>query len=84
MTSYRSSGPGGRIGTSSKSSRTSRAGPKHPDLRRAVMLAIDRQEIVAKALEGAGVPCAVLDPKRVGDFALPLETVQKLPGCRQP
>jgi peptide/nickel transport system substrate-binding protein len=56
----------------------------NPDLRRAVNLALDRQEIVAKALEGAGVPCAVLDPKLVGDYALPLEEVQKLPGCRQP
>jgi peptide/nickel transport system substrate-binding protein len=55
-----------------------------PDLRRAVFLALDRQELVAKALEGAGVPCALLDPKLVGDFALPLDEVSKLPGCRQP
>jgi peptide/nickel transport system substrate-binding protein len=54
------------------------------DLRRAVNLAIDRQELVAKALEGAGVPCAILDPKLVGDFALPLDEVAKAPGCRQP
>jgi peptide/nickel transport system substrate-binding protein len=54
------------------------------DMRRAVNLAIDRQEIVAKALEGAGVPCAILDPKLAGDFALPLEEVNKVPGCRQP
>jgi len=56
----------------------------NPDLRRAVYLAIDRQELVNKALEGAGVPCALLDPKLVGEFALPLEEVKKLPGCRQP
>jgi peptide/nickel transport system substrate-binding protein len=56
----------------------------NPDLRRAVMLAIDRQELVAKALEGSGVPCAVLDPKLVGDFALPADEVQKTPGCRHP
>jgi peptide/nickel transport system substrate-binding protein len=56
----------------------------NPDLRRAVNLAIDRQELVAKALEGAGVPCAILDPKLLGDFALPLEEVDKMPGCRQP
>jgi peptide/nickel transport system substrate-binding protein len=56
----------------------------NPDLRRAVNLAIDRQELVAKGLDGAGVPCAVLDPKLAGDFALPLEEVNKLPGCRQP
>ncbi len=54
------------------------------DLRRAVFLAIDRQELVGKNLEGAGVPCALLDPKLVGDFALPLEEVAKAPGCRQP
>src|SRR6185503_9858081 len=56
----------------------------NPDLRRAVNLALDRQELFAKALEGAGVPCAVLDPKLVGEFALPLDEVNKLPGCRQP
>jgi len=56
----------------------------NPDMRRAVNLAIDRQELVAKALEGAGVPCAILDPKLVGDFALPLDEVNKAPGCRQP
>ena len=56
----------------------------NPDMRRAVNLAIDRQELVAKTLEGAGVPCALLDPILVGDFALPLEEVNKLPGCRQP
>ena len=56
----------------------------NPDLRRAVNLAIDRQELVDKTLEGAGVPCAVLDPKLVGEFALPLAEVHKLPGCRQP
>lgn len=54
------------------------------DLRWAVNLAIDRQELVEKAFEGAGVPCAILDPKLVGDFALPLEEVNQMPGCRQP
>ena len=54
------------------------------DLRRAVNLAVDRQDLVGKALEGAGVPCAILDPKLVGDFALPLDEVAKAPGCRQP
>jgi peptide/nickel transport system substrate-binding protein len=54
------------------------------DLRRAVHLAVDRQELVQKGLDGAGVPCALLDPKLVGDFALPLDEVQKLPGCRTP
>src|SRR3990167_4536074 len=54
------------------------------DMRRAVKLGIDRQELVAKSLEGAGVPCGILDPKLVGDYALPLDEVNKLPGCRQP
>jgi peptide/nickel transport system substrate-binding protein len=54
------------------------------DLRRAVFLAVDRQDLVQKGLDGAGVPCALLDPKLVGDFALPLEEVQKTPGCRTP
>ncbi|MBI2219162.1 MAG: ABC transporter substrate-binding protein [Candidatus Rokubacteria bacterium] len=54
------------------------------ELRRAVFLGIDRQELVNKALEGAGVPCALLDPKLVGEFALPLDEVNKMPGCRQP
>ena len=53
-------------------------------MRRAVHLALDRQEIVAKALEGAGIPCAILDPKLAGPYALPLEEVNKIPGCRQP
>jgi len=39
---------------------------------------------VGKTLDGAGVPCAILDPKLVGDFALPLDEVKKTPGCRQP
>ena len=53
-------------------------------LTRAVFLAIDRHDLINKALEGAGVPCAVLDPKLYGEYALPLEEVAKLPGCRQP
>jgi peptide/nickel transport system substrate-binding protein len=56
----------------------------NPDLRRAVHLAVDRQELVSKSLEGAGVPCAILDPKLVGDFALPMDEVNRMPGCRQP
>ena len=56
----------------------------NPDLRRAVNLAIDRQELVGKAFEGAGVPCALLDPKLYSGFAIPLEEVTRLPGCRQP
>lgn len=54
------------------------------EIRRAVNLAIDRQQIVEKVFEGAGVPCAILDPKLHGDFALPLEAVNQMPGCRQP
>jgi peptide/nickel transport system substrate-binding protein len=54
------------------------------DIRRAVNLAVDRQELVAKALEGAGVPCALLEAKLVGPFALPIDEVKRTPGCRQP
>jgi peptide/nickel transport system substrate-binding protein len=54
------------------------------DMRRAVSLAVDHQELVQKPLEGAGVPCGILDPKLAGDFALPLDEVGKMPGCRQP
>ncbi len=54
------------------------------DMRKAVMLGLDRKSLVAKAFEGVGVPCAVLDPKLYGDWALPLSEVAKLPGCRQP
>jgi peptide/nickel transport system substrate-binding protein len=55
-----------------------------PEVRRAVNLAIDRQAIVERVWEGVGVPCAILDPKLVGDYALPLDEVFKFPGCRQP
>jgi peptide/nickel transport system substrate-binding protein len=56
----------------------------NPDIRRAAFLAIDRQELLKKALDGSGVACAVLDPKLHGAYALPLSEVEKLPGCRQP
>ena len=55
----------------------------NPDLRRAVWLALDRQELSNRALDGAAVPCAILDPKLVGEAALPLDEVAKQPGCRQ-
>ena len=54
----------------------------NPDMRRAVHLALNRQELIGKALDGAGVPCAMLDPKLVGEAALPLAEVEKIPGCR--
>lgn len=53
------------------------------DLRRAVQLALDRKELFNKAFEGAGTPCAILDPKLYGDFALPLEELKTIPGCRE-
>ncbi|MCB1745119.1 MAG: ABC transporter substrate-binding protein, partial [Gammaproteobacteria bacterium] len=52
------------------------------DIRRAVHLALNRQELIEKALEGSGVPCAVVDPKLYGKNGLPMEEVLKLPGCR--
>ena len=54
----------------------------NPDMRRAVHLALNRQELIAKALDGAGVPCSIIDPKLVGDAALPMAEVEKIPGCR--
>ena len=54
----------------------------NPDMRRAVHLALNRQELITKALDGAGVPCAMLDPKLVGEAALPLAELERMPGCR--
>jgi peptide/nickel transport system substrate-binding protein len=54
----------------------------NPDMRRAVHLALNRQELITKALDGAGVPCAMLDPKLVGEAALPLPELERMPGCR--
>jgi len=56
----------------------------NPDLRKAVNLAIDRQAILERVWQGVGVVCALLDPKLVGDYALPLDEVMQFPGCRQP
>ncbi|GIX47855.1 MAG: peptide ABC transporter substrate-binding protein [Candidatus Tectimicrobiota bacterium] len=56
----------------------------NPDLRLAVHLALNRQELFDKVFEGVGVPCAILDPKLYGDWALPMEEVKAMPGCRQP
>jgi peptide/nickel transport system substrate-binding protein len=54
------------------------------DLRRAVFLALNRQELIRKAYDNLGLPCVVLDPQIYGDFALPLDEVNRTPGCRQP
>ncbi|ETW93184.1 MAG: hypothetical protein ETSY1_40335, partial [Candidatus Entotheonella factor] len=55
----------------------------HPDIRRAVHLAIDRHVIIEKAMDGLGIPCAILDPDLFGDYALPMEEVLQMPGCRR-
>ncbi|ETW97417.1 MAG: hypothetical protein ETSY1_22750 [Candidatus Entotheonella factor] len=55
----------------------------NPDIRRALHLGIDRQDIINKAMDGMGVPCVILDPALFGDYALPLEEVNQMPGCRQ-
>jgi len=52
------------------------------DLRRAVHLALDRPNLFEKAFEGVGSPCAILDPKLYGDWALPQEELEQIPGCR--
>jgi peptide/nickel transport system substrate-binding protein len=56
----------------------------NPEIRRAVHLAIDRQELFARAYEDAGTPCAILDPHLYPEYALPPEKVQQGLGCRQP
>lgn len=52
------------------------------ETRRAIHLALNRQEVVEKIFEGIGFPCTVLDPVAYGDYALPMEEVLRLPGCR--
>jgi peptide/nickel transport system substrate-binding protein len=55
----------------------------NPDIRRAVSLALDRHELMEKGLEGAGTPCAILDPNIYGDFALSVAELETMPGCRK-
>jgi ABC-type transport system substrate-binding protein len=53
------------------------------DMRKAVYLGLDRDELFEKIFEGSGVACAIMDPVIHGGFALPLAEVYKLPGCRK-
>jgi len=52
-------------------------------VRQAINLTLDRQEVLNRALEGAGV-IGTLDPRESPDYALSLDDVAKLPGYRQP
>ena len=61
---------------------TKKAPFDNKDVRRAVHLALNRQELFKKAFEGAGTPCAILDPNLYGDWALPVDELNKIPGCR--
>ncbi|MBI4083346.1 MAG: ABC transporter substrate-binding protein [Candidatus Lambdaproteobacteria bacterium] len=54
------------------------------DMRRAVHLAIDRQEFFEKLYDGIGSPCSVLETPVYGDFGLSAQEVLSLPGCRRP
>jgi peptide/nickel transport system substrate-binding protein len=54
------------------------------DMRRAVFLVLNRQELIRKAYDNLGLPCVILDPQIYGDFALSLSEVGATPGCRQP
>jgi peptide/nickel transport system substrate-binding protein len=63
---------------------TTRSPFDNRDLRRAVFLALNRQELIRKAYDDLGLPCVVLDPQIYGDFALPLDEVRATAGCRQP
>ena len=56
----------------------------NPEIRRAIHLAVDRHDIFARAYEGSGTPCVILDPQLFPDYALPVEEVNQTPGCRQP
>lgn len=56
----------------------------NPEMRRALHLAIDRQAMVDKVYDGHMIPCVILDPVLFGEYALPVEEVQQMPGCRQP
>jgi peptide/nickel transport system substrate-binding protein len=63
---------------------TSRPPFDNPEMRRALRLAADRKETFEKIYGGIGVPCVLLDPAISGKYALPVEEVQAMPGCRQP
>ncbi|MEE9276553.1 MAG: ABC transporter substrate-binding protein, partial [bacterium] len=53
----------------------------NPDIRKAVRLAIDRQQIIDKVFEGAGSACELLDRTLYGDWVLPRAEVLNAPGC---
>jgi peptide/nickel transport system substrate-binding protein len=78
---YRQSAPGG---ISQLHMNTTKPPFDNPDMRRAVNLVIDRQEIADKAYDGFIIPCAILPAEAFGDYALPQEEVMQSPGCRQP
>jgi peptide/nickel transport system substrate-binding protein len=52
-------------------------------VRRAIFLAVDRWEISQRVFEGTGELGGILDSRVYGDWALPAEEVQKLPGLRK-
>lgn len=56
----------------------------NPDIRKALLLGLDRYELFEKNQEGIGEPCVILSPELYGEYALPLEEVRKIPGCRKP
>ncbi|MCZ6873027.1 MAG: ABC transporter substrate-binding protein [bacterium] len=78
---YRESPPGG---ISQLHMNTTKPPFDNTDMRRAVNLAIDRQEIAKKVYDGFIIPCAILPKEAFGDYALPTEEVMQSPGCRQP
>ena len=55
-----------------------------PKVRRAIHLALDRQEYLDKVVEGLGIVGAVMDPQIYGDVSLPQADIESRPGIRQP
>ena len=56
----------------------------NPKMRKAVNLAIDRQEIIQAITPGGSVPTGLVPPSLTGEGAYSVDELLKLPGYRQP
>jgi peptide/nickel transport system substrate-binding protein len=52
----------------------------NPELRRAMALALDRQAFIDILTAGQGLRAAAMQPPPAGQWGMPLETLEKLPG----